>query len=207
VAKHKHFIDSHKCATGLAVAAMIAAYDAWDNPTALVYLALHGTYGVLWAVKSAVFGDRQWEREVGLGEGLTAWAALTLYWIAPWIIVAYDVRAPAWHLGLAVAAWGVGILLHFASDMQKHMHLELAPGTLLNRGLWSRCRNPNYLGELLIYVSFASLARHWIPIAWLATFVLGYWVPNMLRKDRSLARYPEFAAWKERSWLFIPPLV
>ena len=139
--------------------------------------------------------------------GLKIWIALTFYWSAPWIIVSQDVRAPAWHLGLAVLAWGLGVFLHFASDMQKHMHLRHAAGTLLTEGLWSRCRNPNYLGELLIYASFASLALHWLPLAWLAAFVLGVWAPNMLRKDRSLSRYPEFAAWKERSWLFIPPLV
>lgn len=32
-------------------------------------------------------------------------------------------------------------------------------------------------------------------------------VPSMLRKDASLARYPDFAEWKARSWLFIPGVV
>ena len=89
--------------------------------------------------------------------------------------------------------------------MQKHMQLSLAPA-LFTDGLWSRVRNPNYLGELLIYAGFSALALHWIPFAALALFVVVVWVPNMLRKDRSLSRYPEFAAWKERSWLFIPPI-
>jgi len=30
------------------------------------------------------------------------------------------------------------------------------------------------------------------------------WIPNILKKDKSLQRYPEFAAWKARSWRFIP---
>jgi hypothetical protein len=38
----------------------------------------------------------------------------------------------------------------------------------------------------------------------LALFVLFYWLPNMRRKDASLSRYPEFAAYRQRSWLFIP---
>jgi hypothetical protein len=29
----------------------------------------------------------------------------------------------------------------------------------------------------------------------------------MLRKERSLARYPEFAAWRQRSWLILPGIV
>lgn len=204
--KQKHFIDSHKCATLPAVLGMIALHGAWENPTAWVYLGLHGTYGVLWALKSRFFGDKQWEQPTTLGFGLQIWAALTLYWSAPWIITADDVRAPPWLLGLAIVTWGLGVFLHFASDMQKHAHLRLAPGVLLQDGLWARCRNPNYLGELLIYFGFAVLALHWLPLAWLGAMLLGVWLPNMRRKDASLARYPDFAAWKARSGLFFPAL-
>jgi hypothetical protein len=31
-----------------------------------------------------------------------------------------------------------------------------------------------------------------------------YWPPNMRRKDRSLSRYPEFEAYRQRTKLFIP---
>ena len=34
--------------------------------------------------------------------------------------------------------------------------------------------------------------------------IVGYWVPNMLKKDASLSRYPEWAEYKARSWRFIP---
>lgn len=87
--------------------------------------------------------------------------------------------------------------------MQKHVQLSLRPG-LITTGMFARCRNPNYFGELLIYLGFASLARHWAPLAALGLFVIAIWIPNMLKKDRSLARYPEFAAYKKRSALFIP---
>ena len=85
------------------------------------------------------------------------------------------------------------------------MKLSLAPG-LITGGLWSRIRNPNYLGELLIYGGFSALAMHWAPFVVLALFVGIVWIPNMLKKDKSLSRYPEFAEWKKRSWLFIPPI-
>ena len=183
---------------------MMALHGAWDNETAWIYLATHGTYGVLWVLKSRVFPDAQWERETGLAYGLVIWGGLTLYWIAPWLITAGDLHAPAWLLGACVAVYAVGVLLHFASDMQKHVHLTLQPGRLFTGGLWSRCRNPNYLGELLIYGGFSALAMSWIPFAALTVFALGVWLPNMLRKDRSLARYPGFAAWKRRSALLIP---
>jgi protein-S-isoprenylcysteine O-methyltransferase Ste14 len=87
--------------------------------------------------------------------------------------------------------------------MQKHTSLTLRPG-LVTSGLWSLSRNPNYFGELLIYLGFALLALHWLPIVILVLFVAVYWYPNMRKKDRSLARYPEFADWKNRTRLFIP---
>jgi steroid 5-alpha reductase family enzyme len=203
--KHKFWIDTHKGANALAILALIAAYGAWHDTTAWLYLALHGTYGILWVTKSRVFPDKQWELPVSLGYGLFTWAGLSLYWISPWLIVSGRARPmPAWYLALAVSIYTFGIFLHFASDMQKHMHLQLRPGTLLTDGLWARVRNPNYLGELLVYGGFSMLPAHWAPALVMAAVILGGWIPFMLRKDRSLARYPEFAAWKSRSKLLLP---
>jgi steroid 5-alpha reductase family enzyme len=205
--KHKYFIDSHKFANGPVILAMMLHYGATRNPTAWVYLALHGTYGLLWVVKSRTFGDRQWEKPVSLVTGLGTWAVLSLYWIAPWMITSRSSQAPPWFLGLAIAGYIVGVFFHFVSDMQKHAALRARPGVLVTDGLWSRTRNPNYFGELLIYVSFTSLALDWIPLAVLGAVVLSVWVPNMLRKDRSLSRYPEFAAYKSRTALLVPFLL
>ena len=60
--KQKHFIDSHKGVTFIAVLLMMAWFNQWQNPTAWVYLALHGTYGILWILKGQIFPDAQWEQ-------------------------------------------------------------------------------------------------------------------------------------------------
>jgi len=202
--KWKHYIDSHKGATPLLVLLLMAIFRSWDNPTAWVYLALHGSYGILWVLKSRIFGDRQWEAKASVWRGLYIWAGLSFYWIAPLLITWRAVRAPGWLLGLAVASFGFGVFLHFASDMQKHIELRLNPGHLITGGLMKRLRNPNYLGEFLIYAGFGSLAMSWIPFAVIALFMAIIWVPNMLRKDRSLSRYPEFAEYRRRSKFIIP---
>jgi protein-S-isoprenylcysteine O-methyltransferase Ste14 len=201
--KQKHFIDSHKGITFVAVLIMMAVYDQWQNTTAWVYLALHGTYGILWVVKSRVYGDRHWEERTSLWYGLVIWGGLTLYWIAPWLLTSRGIEAPPWQLGLCVVLYSIGLFFHFVSDMQKHTALRLRPG-LVRDGLWAWCRNPNYFGELLIYLGFGLLARHWLPLVVIALYVAFVWFPNMRRKDRSLARYPEFADWKAQTSLFIP---
>ncbi|MEI6877275.1 MAG: DUF1295 domain-containing protein, partial [Spirochaetota bacterium] len=128
-------------------------------------------------------------------------------WIAPLLIVSQDLRAPAWLLGLAVASYAMGLFLHFSSDMQKHVALKLHPGQLITDGLFARVRNPNYLGELLIYAGFGSLAMSWLPFAVIALFMALLWVPNMVKKEKSLSRYPGFADYKRRSKFLIPYLM
>jgi protein-S-isoprenylcysteine O-methyltransferase Ste14 len=192
--------------TFLAILIMIAAFNQWDNPTAWVYLALHGSYGWLWVLKSRLFPDKSWERPSSLAWGMVIWGGLTMYWIAPLLLLANNVRLPAYALGLLVALYILGMFLHYVSDMQKHMALTLRPGVLITDGLWALCRNPNYLGEFLIYLSFALLSAHWLPVLILLAFVATVWLPNMRQKDRSLSRYAEFAAYQRRTRQFIPGL-
>ncbi len=203
--KHKFYIDWHKGVTGLVVLAMIAYFRDWDDPRAWLYLAMHGTYGILWMTKSRFFGDKQWDRPVGLGYGLFTWGGLSMYWVSPWLITTHRTAVPpAWWMGLCVFLFTTGIFLHYVSDMQKFLSLTLRPGVLITEGLWGRVRNPNYLGELLVYGGFSLVAYHWAPLGVLAMVIVGIWIPNMLRKEKSLSRYPEFAAYKARSWMFIP---
>lgn len=205
--KQKFFIDSHKGATFFFVFILITYFGQWRNYTALAYLALHGTYGFLWILKSRFFPDEAWERPTGLPFGLCIWGSLCAYWIAPWLITSRGIEAPAWYIGLFTIVYVLGVFFHFASDMQKHISLALRPGELIQDGLWAGCRNPNYFGELLIYLGFSALAMHWLPLAALAAFVLGYWVPRMIEKDRVLARLPGFEEYRKRSKMFIPFVV
>ena len=56
----------------------------------------------------------------------------------------------------------------------------------------------------MIYAGFSLLAASWIPLVVLAGWLATIWVPNMRRKDASLSRYHEFAAYQARTKLFIP---
>lgn len=202
--KEKHYIDSHKCATFVFILVLMVYFNRWDNVTLWVYLALHGTYGLLWAFKSQVFPDKQWEQPASLVRGLVIWAGLTLYWIAPVIIASENVQAPYWLLALAIALNIVGTVFHFAGDMQKYTQLKYNPRQLITDGFWSLSRSPNYFGEFLIYASFAMLALHWLPWVAFGIMIAAAWIPYMRSKEKSLSRYPEFADYKSRTRSFIP---
>jgi protein-S-isoprenylcysteine O-methyltransferase Ste14 len=202
--KQKYFIDSNKVATAFVMLILMAIYNQWQNPTAWVYLALHGGYGLLWFLKSRIFPDAAWEEKASLGYGLVIWAGLSLYWVAGWIVMARGVQAPAWYLGLCVSLYLLGVFAHFTSDMQKHILLKLRPGVLISDGMFARLRNPNYFGELLIYAGFGLLAMHWLPIAILLLWIIAIWFPRMRKKDRALAQLAGFETYREQTKLFIP---
>lgn len=99
----------------------------------------------------------------------------------------------------------VGIFLHYVSDAQKYFTLKYHSG-LITEGFFARCRNTNYLGEVLIYGAFAMLTQHWLPFMILAFLIATVFVPGMRQKDQSLSRYPEFADYKEHSGFLLPRL-
>ena len=208
--KQKYFIDFHKGVTFLYILLLINWYSAYDNITIWVYLGLHGSYGVLWVIKSMIFPDKAWEIKTGFFYGLFILAGLSLYWISPWIIVSgyfnngEMVIPPLWMISLAIFLFGLGVFLHFSSDMQKYTALKLNPRKLVVDGLFSKSRNMNYFGEFLIYLSFCLLSMHWIPFAALFIFILIIWIPNMIKKENSLSRYENFENYKNKTGIFFP---
>ncbi len=200
----RQVINLHKGLTAPVVLALMAAYQN-GSMGAWIYLALHGTYGILWLFKDRLYPDRQWERQVDLPMAVGVFLMLGLYWLAPFLLISTGVMPSAPLIAAAVALNILGVFLHYGSDAQKHFTLRYHQG-LISEGFFARCRNTNYLGEILIYLSFALLAMHWIPYVVLAGYVSAVFLPNMRRKDESLSRYPEFAAYRERSGLVLPRL-
>lgn len=52
-------------------------------------------------------------------------------------------------------------------------------------------RHPNYLGQMLVYGSFAMVVWHWVPVLVLAWVWIGVFAVNMLMKEARLSRYAE----------------
>jgi len=200
--KVKHFINLHKATTFFFILGLMLAYDNFTiGPW--VYLALHGTYGFLWLLKDRIYPDRQWEQEIPLWTSVVSFVIIGLYWVAPFLLISSRVEPPSPLIAIAIFFNILGVFLHYTSDAQKYYTLKYRTG-LITEGFFARCRNTNYLGEILIYLAFAILSMHWLPFVILGGFVAGIFIPNMLKKDQSLSRYPEFAAYKNNSGLLLP---
>jgi steroid 5-alpha reductase family enzyme len=202
--KIKHVINLHKGLTSIVVLSLMTAYNNF-TVAPFIYLALHGGYGILWLLKDRYYPDKQWEQDLPVVTGIFTFFVIGLYWIAPFILISSGSQPLPVLMFSAVFINLLGIFLHYGSDAQKYYTLKYKTG-LITEGFFARSRNPNYLGEVLIYVSFAILAQHWIPFLILGAVFAGIFVPNMLKKDKSLSRYPEFEAYKARSGLLLPKL-
>lgn len=186
---------------------VLALMFATDNfsTTAWTYLVLHGSYGLCWLLKDFVFPDESWQQRVTVGGALTTAAGLAGYWIAPVVVVVGRVEQPAWLLAVASVVYVVGVVVMMTADAQKYYVLKARRG-LITDGMFARVRHPNYLGEMLLYGAFAVVAGHVAPWVVLAIIWGGLFVPNMLRKEARMARYPEWAGYVARSGFLLPRL-
>lgn len=215
-------IDLHKGLTGPFVLGLMLAFDAFTLP-AWIYLALHGSYGVAWVIKDRTIPDRRWQRRVRWPGAAAAWSFLSLYWVAPVLLVLGTAGAlplgdwePATPpvLTAAIVSYALGLTLMIGADAQKNLALsDPAAGRgrrdedgLIDTGFFARTRHPNYLGEILIYGAFALAVSHWLPWAILAAIWLLMFVPNMLAIEDSLSRYPGYREWRERTGFLLPRL-
>lgn len=202
--KIKHSINLHKGTTLIFVLVLMIAYQNFTlGPW--IYLALHGTYGILWLLKDRIYPDKQWEEEIPVIQSIMMFVIIGLYWVAPYILISSGTEPPIPLVAAAICLNIFGVFLHYSSDAQKYYTLKYKPG-LITEGFFARCRNTNYLGEMFIYISFAILAQHWLPFLILGGFFALIFIPNILKKDKSLSRYLEFTEYKTNSGLIIPQL-
>ena len=173
---------------------------------AFIYLALHGSYSILWLIKGSLYPDKRFEekRPVAISV-IFIFLPLAGYYAAPYLLISRSVVLAPPLIGFVLVLYIFGIFLHYVGDAQKHYVLQNKKG-LIEDGLFARTRNPNYLGEIMIYTAYAAMSMHWLPFVILGAWVFGFFVRNMLSKDQSLSRYPQFAEYKKKTGLLFPKL-
>jgi len=143
--------------------------EAW------LYLALHGSYGFVWLLKDMCFPDPKWQKKVTISGGIASFfLVLFWYWVIGWVLISrvvspeYPLHEFVWYC-LCISLCILGCVLMIAADAQKFYTLRLKKA-LISDGLYRYIRHPNYLGEMMIYASFALLVWHWLPAVILATW-------------------------------------
>jgi len=177
--------------------------EAW------VYLGLHGSYGLCWLIKDFHFPDQRWDVKITLGGAAMSFLlVLGLYWLFPIMVLnprfhSGNMEWSPFILGSSIFIHTIGITIMMAGDAQKYFTLKYRPG-LIREGLFSKTRNPNYLGEMMIYGTYALMSRHWLAWVILIWIWFGYFAINIMMKERSLSRYPDWSDYKKQTGILLP---
>jgi protein-S-isoprenylcysteine O-methyltransferase Ste14 len=210
--KFSWIINAQKAGTFLFLGTLMGFYadrtPAATSTAAWVYLAMHGSYGLVWLLKDLAFPDSSWQVRITIGSAIAGMAGLAMYWSFGWLLISgaatphYPLPDAVWFC-LCISLCILGSALMTAADAQKFFTLRVRPG-LITDGVHRFVRHPNYLGEMLIYGSFALMVWHWLPAVWLAYVWIGLFAVNMVMKEVSLSRYPQWADYKRRTWWLLP---
>ena len=208
-------INLHKGLVGLTYIIIILTFG-WPDQSPACTAALfvgHTLYGLAWLFKDIHFPDPNFQREVPFYEAATAFLFCSAYNLPMFCLASGKCfGSVTWAndillMGMGLAAYTIGMLFHFGSDCQKYFTLKYQqPRSLITNGFFAYTRNPNYFGEVLIYTGYAIWSRSLMVFAIFLVMWAILFVPNMKKKDQSMSRYPEFAAWKENTGFFFPML-
>lgn len=204
-------INFQTVATIPLLAVFIARYHN-TGAAAWIYFAMQSSYGLVWIIKDLAFPDSNFHKRITVGAGVASLlTVLGWYWVFGWLLIsavatpAYPLPDYAW-FSLCISLCIVGCAIMIASDAQKYFTLRLKRG-LITDGMFRFIRHPNYLGEMMIYGSFALMIWHRLPLVVLAWVWGGLFVVNMILKEASMSRYPGWGQYKKRSWWLLPPVV
>ncbi len=196
-------INLQKYCTVFVIYAMMNYFNNF-SVYAWIYLGLHGTYGYTWLIKDLAFSNTAFEKRITIPAMLALYGVLLpAYWALPWLFLSRHIEPSGPLIFSAIAIHTLGIGWMVAADLQKNCVMRFRKG-LISDGVFTYTRNPNYLGEIMIYWTYALLAAHWL--GWLVVLaqLLFFFLPRMLVKDASISRHPGWAQYHARSGLLIP---
>lgn len=91
------------------------------------------------------------------------------------------------------------------SDAQKYFTLRIKKG-LINDGFFKQTRNPNYLGEILIYLSFGIVAKSTFVYATLAFIWVFAFGMRILVKEFSFQKKIGYDEYAKQSYILLPKI-
>ena len=195
-------INFHKIITLFLIYAMMHLTDNFSTG-AWVYLSLHGIYGYCWLIKDFGFRDLAFEAKISFFGTFNVYAILIAwYWLTPWLFLSSHTSPSGPEIFFAIAIHTLGVVTMISADAQRHWVTKTRQG-LMDFGMCKYTRNPNYLGEIMLYFAYAYLANHWA--SWtIFGYMVIYFLARMVRKDHSISRHPGWDAYKQQSGLLIP---
>lgn len=127
--KLRHVVNLFKGATSFYVILLMFLFNNYSLGMYL-YLALHGSYGIVWLLKDGFFPDKTFDNKCTFGSIAAVSFLLLMYWMMPLFIASgIALQTPSnIRICVAVAIYGLGVCLMIGSDAQKTFTLKYKKG-------------------------------------------------------------------------------
>ena len=201
--KLKYIINFQKGGTLMFVWILMNYFQNFST-CAYIYLSLHGTYGLVWLLKDQVMPDKNWESKATLISTIISFSSVLLpYWIIAYVTIRNKQMISNPRLFGCVSIHTIGCVLVMSSDSQKYFTLLNQSG-LISSGWFKKIRNINYLGEMMIYGSYAGVSQSWISWMILVFIWTFLFIPNIINKDTRNFKKDGGSEYFRTSWSLIP---
>ena len=205
--QQRHVINLFKAGTSVYTVFLMNYYSNF-TPGSWLYLGLHGTYGCMWVLKDFTFPDKSFQRVATLGTFIITVLVSIIYWIPAFLLVSgQGVQYPSPQriaVCIFLNSFGTGIVL--AADAQKYFTLKYKQG-LIDDGMFKYTRSPNFLGEIMIYLSFGvctGILEVYLLLTAMWVGVLGH---NIWLKEKSNSKKKGWQAYERYSWSLFPKVI
>lgn len=178
---------------------------------AWLWASMYSFYCYLYLLKSCIFPDG-FEERVNILVAIIVIAMNSLYLYPGYLMFSFQANTEpsAERIAASMLMMVFGMFLVMSADCQKYFTVRAKrlsnpnDRSLITEGMFKWTRNPNYLGEIIVFSSFCNLVNETIP--WL--IYLGIWVTlfrsNMVEKDRRLKVKQGWEQYFKRSWMLFP---
>ena len=203
----RHIVNLQKGLTGAVVLFSMYYFNNF-NPGMYLYLSLHGAYGLVWLLKDSAFPDASFNGSVTVISSILTILMLLSYWL-PIIILASGQgnQFPSPMLIFQCVSLNIlGSVIMMASDAQKYFTLLHKPG-LITTGMFKYTRSPNFLGEFMIYFSFAHCVGTFEVYCLIIGLFLIVVFSFIMRKEISNKKKKGWKAYEEKTFMLLPKVV
>ena len=115
--------------------------------------------------------------------------------------------------GLALAVGLTSIWLEYQADVELHRFRQTrrSPEAVIDSGLWARCRHPNYLGEIGVWLSiflfgYSSMGyvNLWMSAGFVAIAVMFIFITIPMIEKKLERDKPAYAEYRQRTLMLLP---
>ena len=196
-------VNIHKSSTIFIMYLLMIYFNNYSKG-AYIYLSLHGSYGLIWLLKDMTFPDKSMHVKTCFLPACALVTLLLLYWgIGFEMMYGLGIQEPSnGRIFICFFIFSFGLIFMLCSDLQKYLILKYKVGLIDNYFLaWNR--NTNYLGEIMIYFSFALIVGR-LECYLLLIFVwITFFVGRIYIKEKSLQKKEGYTKYKKNSYIIL----